>query len=150
MSYKHYRKGVFVVVYVRKPLQYLLLHRKLHWCGWEFPKGGKLAKEKLENTVKREIKEETGLEIIKIIPFNIGGRFLYDKKTQRERKAKGFSWKLFAAEVKKGKVKISKREHDSHKWLPYAKAIKFLTWPNQKKCLRIVHQAIKKSKIDKI
>ena len=144
MTYKKFRKGVFCIVFSLKPLRYLLLHRKLHWKGWEFPKGGKLAREKIENTVKREIREEIGLRTLSMIPFENKGTFIYDKKTQRERKAKGFSYKLFAAEVKKGKVRFSKREHDGFRWLSYARALRLLTWPDQKRALRTVNNALKK------
>lgn len=136
--YRRYRKGVFIVTYSLRPLRYLLLHRKLHWKGWEFPKGGLLTREHLKHAIVREIKEETGLKVLKIKKFNNYGTFIYDKKTQQERKFKGFAWKLYAAEVEKGKVKVSK-EHDGFKWFPYAKAFKLLKWKNQKKCLKIVN-----------
>lgn len=147
MSYKKYRKGVFVVVYAIKPLKYLILHRIWHWQGWEFTKGGFLAREKAEHAVVREVKEETGLKVLKIIPFNVKGSFIYDKEAQKDRKAKGFIYKLFAAEVKKGKVKITKKEHNAYKWVNFEKALKMLKWPNQKRCLRMVNNyLIKNSK----
>jgi len=137
--YKKYRKGVFCVTYSIKPIRYLLLHRKLHWKGWEFPKGGRIARERLENTVKRELEEETGLRPVAIKRFPLKGSFTYDKKTQREWKAKGFSYVLFSCEVKKKKVKISKKEHDGYKWCSYSEAIRMLKWPERKKCLKIVN-----------
>ena len=139
MTYKKYRKGVFCVVYTvkNKKIIYLILHRKLHWKGWELCKGGLRNNEKYENAVKREIKEETGLRAFNIKKHNMGGKFIYDKKTQTIRKAKGMSFVLFSAEVKKGKVNIS-NEHGSYKWLDYGKALRLLTWKNQKKCLEIV------------
>lgn len=146
---KKYRKGVFVVAYSLKPLRYLLLHRKLHWQGWEFPKGGKLAREKPGHAVAREIKEETGLRAIKITKFNKKGAFIYDKKTQRERKAKSFSYQLFSCQVKKGKVKVAK-EHDGYKWVSYAGAMKLLRWPDQKKCLKTVNNFINKRDLKKL
>ncbi|MCX8194216.1 MAG: NUDIX hydrolase, partial [Candidatus Pacearchaeota archaeon] len=90
MAYKKIRKGVFVVVYSKRPLRYLLLHRKLHWKGWEFPKGGLLANEKYEHAAVREIKEETGLKVLKLKRLGVKGKLVYDKKTQQERKARGF------------------------------------------------------------
>jgi len=138
-----YRKGVFCIAYSLNPVRYLLLHRKFHWKGWEFPKGGRIAMEKEKNTAKRELREETGLNAIKIKRFPVRGRFVYDKKTQAEWKARGFSYALCSAEVKKGKVKLSKQEHDGYKWCAYSEALKLLSWPERKKCLRIVNRAIK-------
>ncbi|UZE94178.1 MAG: NUDIX domain-containing protein [Candidatus Pacearchaeota archaeon] len=141
-KYKRFRKGIFCVVYAL-PLRYLLLHRKLHWKGWEFPKGGKKEKEILENTVKREVREETGLKIIKIKRFPVKGKFRYDKKTQEEWKAKGFNYVLFSCKVKKARVRISRKEHNKYKWYDYNEAIKLLKWPSQRKSLKIVNKFIK-------
>ena len=138
---KRYRKGVFIVAYSLKPLRYLLLHRRLHWRGWEFPKGGILAREKPEHTVAREIKEETGLKALKITKFNVKGSFIYDKKTRQERKAKSFSYVLFSCQVPRAKVKIA-REHDGYRWTRYNETIKLLRWPNQKRCLKIVNNKV--------
>ena len=37
-----YRKALFIVAYrmINNNIKYLILKRKLHWKGWEFPKGG--------------------------------------------------------------------------------------------------------------
>ncbi len=134
-----YRKGVFCIAYSLNPTRYLLLHRKLHWKGWEFPKGGRIAREKMENTARRELKEETGLAAVKIRRFPVDGSFIYDKKTQEEWKAKGFRYVLFSAEARKSKIKISRKEHDGYKWCSYSEAMKLLKWPERKKCLRIVN-----------
>ena len=77
-----YRKSVFVVVYskTKKGVEYLILKRKLHWIGWEFPKGGIKKFESKKRAVRREIKEETGLNPSKISRFNFSGKFNYDKK----------------------------------------------------------------------
>ena len=70
---KKYRPAIFVVVYridkhSNKPL-YLLLKRKKHWKGWEFPKGGVEKGETERETLLRELKEECGLKILKIKVF---------------------------------------------------------------------------------
>lgn len=143
MKYGKYRKGAFCVVYMldKKPI-YLLLQRKWHWKGWEFAKGGVKKNERLKDCAVREVKEETGLKVINLKKFPVKGKFTYDGKTQEERKAKGFNYVLFSCEVKKGGVKISKKEHGDHRWCKYDEAMKILTWPNQKKCLKIVNNSL--------
>ena len=42
MKFKKFRNAIFAVAYSREGdnIKYLLLKRKKHWIGWEFPKGG--------------------------------------------------------------------------------------------------------------
>ena len=42
-----YRKSDFIVVYSKEKdkIKYIVLKRKLHWKGWEFPKEGMEDKE---------------------------------------------------------------------------------------------------------
>lgn len=147
---KKYRKSLFIVVYskTKKGIEYLLLKRKLHWRGWEFPKGGKRIYETKKRTVKRELKEETGLKAIRIKKFNISGKFRYDKEYSDRKGFIGQNYSLYSAEVKKSvrkKIKIDKREHSNYKWLGFEEAINKLKWENQKKCLKIVDKNLKRS-----
>ena len=140
---------MLVYAKVKGKIEYLLLKRKLHWKGWEFPKGGIRIFESKKRAIKREIKEETGLKIKKIKKFNLNGRYKYDKEYPDRRGFIGQSFSLYAVEVKKpakGKIKIDEREHTDYKWLNFEQAIKKLAWPNQKKCLKIVDEWIKKIK----
>lgn len=143
---KIFRKAVFIVTYKidsknLKP-QYLVLHRYKHWKGWEFPKGGIDSGENAIQTVKREVKEESGLKIIKIKRFNIKGSYKYPKILKDRPHIKGQTYTLFSAQVKEGKINIDKKEHSCYLWLPFEKAVKKLTWSNQKRCLRIVEKSI--------
>ena len=140
---KKYRRGVFFVVYVRNKkgnLEYLILKRKLHWKGWEFPKGGVEKIEKTIDSVRREVKEETGLIPLKIKKFDISGKYKYGKELKDR---KGFIGQTFEAvysiEVKKEEIKLSK-EHSDYKWLNFKQAFKKLTWSNQKNCLKTVNE----------
>ena len=143
---KKYRKAVFIVTYVKEKnkIFYLILKRKLHWKGWEFPKG-KIEKFEMKRmAVKREVKEETGLQILKIKKFNVHGKYKYKKMLKDRPGIIGQTYHLYAVEVKKGKVILDKKEHSDYKWLESEKAIKKLTWNNQKKCLKIVDKEIEK------
>ena len=144
-----YRRAVFVVTYtkVKGKIYYLLLKRKLHWKGWEFPKGGQKFLETKKQAVKREIKEETGLIPIKIKKFNISGKYKYNKKYPDRKGFIGQTYSLYSAEVKKERVRLDKLEHSDYKWLDFEKAIKKLYWPNQRKCLRVVNKKLEKKSI---
>jgi 8-oxo-dGTP pyrophosphatase MutT (NUDIX family) len=136
-----YRQAIFVVVYAKtkKGIEYLILKRKHHWRGWEFPKGGINFNEAKEHAARRETKEETGLIARRIKEFSYSGRYLYKKKFADRTGIKGQTFSLYAAEVKKGKVKIDRKEHAGYKWLSFEQAEKKVRFANQKKSLRIVN-----------
>ncbi len=136
-----YRKAVFVLAYSKskKGIEYLLLKRKLHWRGWEFPKGKIEKGEPKVGTAKRELKEETGHKALKIRKFNFSGKYLYHKILPDRKGFIGQMFSLYAAEVRKGKVHLDKKEHNGYKWADFKTALKMLKWPNQKKSLKIVN-----------
>lgn len=141
-----YRKAVFVITYskIKDRIYYLILKRKLHWKGWEFPKGGlENLKEKLfvKKAAKREVIEETGLIPIKIKSMGVSGKYRYNKRISDRPGIIGQTYQLYAAEVPKRKINLKENndaEHSDHKWVDFKTASKLLTWPNQKKCLKIV------------
>lgn len=141
-----YRHGIFIVGYskTKEGIKYLILKRKLHWKGWEFPKGGLKKGENISKALKRELKEETGLKPKLIKKFNIHGKYKYDKKYPDRPGINGQSYSLFAAEIKFGKIKLDRIEHSDYKWLDFKKTYKKLTWTNQKRCLKIVNDWLKK------
>ena len=156
-----YRKGVFIVTFtnvgahkskisgatksekkkdfVGKRIEYLILKRKLHWIGWEFPKGGKKSSESYKKSVKREISEETGQKPSKIINLNVNGKYKYPKKIEDRPGIIGQTYKLYAVEIKKMGIKIDKIEHTDYKWVNFKDALRKLTWKDQRKCLKIVN-----------
>ena len=140
-----YRKAVFILVYAqtKKKIEYLLLKRKLHWKGWEFPKGAIKFFETKKAAVKRELFEETGLKPIKIKRFNFSGKYPYDRIYSDRPGIKGQTFSLYSAEVKKRKINLDKIEHFGYKWFTFSDALKKLKWPNQKKSLKIVNDWLK-------
>ena len=140
-----YRKAVFIVTYARtkKGFDYLVLKRKLHWKGWEFPKGAINFLETKKKAVKRELKDETGLLPLRIKKFNFSGKYNYPKILPDRPGFRGQSFSLYATEVKKLKVKPDNYEHDNYKWVNYQKALQMLKWPNQRKSLKIVNKWLK-------
>lgn len=127
-----------------KQPKFLIQKRKLHWKGYEFPKGGV---EKLELkfwAIKREIKEETGLPIKKIHNHRVKGKYPYKKELKDRPGIIGQTFSLYSVEVKKGKPILDKREHTDAEWLTYREALKKLTWENQKESLTLVNEWLKK------
>jgi len=141
-----YRKSVFITTYEikKQKINYLLLKRKLHWKGWEFPKGGIEKKESILKTIKREIKEETNQTPFNIKKYSLNGKYKYSKKLKDRPNQIGQSYKLYSAQIKNTKIKIDKTEHSTYKWVTYNQALKLLTWPNQRKCLRHVNKKLTK------
>lgn len=142
---KKYRKALFIVVYFlekSKPF-YLILKRKLHWKGYEFPKGGIEKFETKRQALRRELKEETGLKILKIKKHKFSGKYSYPELLKDRPGFVGQTFSLYSVMVEKGKVKLDKREHDFSKWLKYKEAHKILTHKDQKEALKIVDDFLK-------
>jgi bis(5'-nucleosidyl)-tetraphosphatase len=113
-------KSAGAIVFRREngKVKYLLLQRNPKY--WDLPKGNIEKGEKEEETVKREVREETGLKDIKIIPgFKEKEHYFYRLKGELVSKDVVF----FLAESSTGEVKISK-EHEGYEWLFFDEAIK--------------------------
>jgi 8-oxo-dGTP pyrophosphatase MutT (NUDIX family) len=99
-------------------IKYLLLMRNPKY--WDLPKGNIEKGEKEEETVKREVLEETGIKDIKIISgFKESEHYFYRLKGELVSKDVVF----FLAESDTEKVKISK-EHQEFEWFTFDEAIK--------------------------
>jgi len=127
-------------------IYYLLLHHpgfrgpKSHW---DFPKGKIEKGEKLEETVRREIKEETRIKDMAIINgFKETIKYFFKFEGNNILKFVTF----FLAETKKKQVKISP-EHIGFKWLPYKEAEVQLTHENAKEILRKANKFLSNGKI---
>jgi len=119
---------------------YLLLH---YPSGhWEFAKGHIEKDEQPEEAAKREIAEETGIDDITLIPgFKEYSKYFFKKSYDLVGEAKKkapWVFKLvvfYLAQTDEQEVKIS-HEHKGFAWLPYAEAIKKLTYKNAKELLK--------------
>tara|TARA_B100000315_G_scaffold245628_1_gene271778 strand:- start:52 stop:513 length:462 start_codon:yes stop_codon:yes gene_type:complete len=146
-----FRRAVFIATYAitKEGVKYLVLKRKFHWKGWEFPKGGINFEESKKSAVKREIIEETGRVAINLKRFNFHGKYRYKRKFSDRKDFLGQSFSLYGVEIKYGKVKIDNMEHSEYKWLNFEDARKKLTHINQKKSLAIVNKWLEKNESKK-
>jgi len=118
-----------------KPL-FLLLHypssTKAQKEYWDLPKGHIEKGEKEEDTVKREVEEETGLKDVKLIEgFKELIKYFFRWEGKNILKFVTF----YLAETKEKEVKIS-REHIAYRWLSYEEALKQLTFKNAKEIIK--------------
>ena len=99
---------------------------------WDFPKGHIEKGEKIEETVEREVEEETGLKDIKFVEgFKEWIKYFFKHKGKNVFKIVTF----LLAEAETEEVKISP-EHIGYKWLPYDEALIQLTFKNAKEILK--------------
>jgi len=148
MSELKFRPAIFGVTYAFHDgeIKYIILKRKKHWIGWEFPKGKIERFEFKRWAVKREVREETGLKILRVRKFSEHGKYLYRRKLKDRPKYKGQTYHLFAVKTKfDKKITLDKTEHSGFKWMNFKEAEKKLTWQDQKKCLKIVNDWLKKN-----
>lgn len=145
-----FRPAVFVVVYQQNPktkrIEYLILKRRKHWKGWEFVKGGIDAGESIKSAVRREVYEESGNRHVKISRYPFSGTYRYKNVFPDRPGFIGQSYTLWSAEVPFGKkIRYDSKEHSGFAWLPFERAVRLLTYRNQKKCLSIVNSNLVKN-----
>ena len=126
---------------------FLLLHYDLG--HWDFPKGHIEKDETAIDALRREIKEETGIEKIKVIDgFKETIKYIYSwppKSEEAERRLKFVVY--FLAETKTEKIILSD-EHQNYAWLKYKDALKKITYDNGKNILKKANEFIEKLKTE--
>ena len=137
--------GAVIFRDTKKGRAYLLLHHKdednkrvhkLTAGHWDFPKGHIEKGEKTEDTVRREVQEETGISRLAFVPeFKETIRYFVNYNGMRRLKFVAF----FLARTRARKVIIS-WEHQGYAWLAYEKARPRLTYENAKRVLERAHQ----------
>jgi len=129
--------GAVVFRQENNTIKYLLI--KYESGHWEFPRGMIEKGERLEDTARREIKEETGIEDVNFIEgFKEWIKFFFKHDGQNIMKIATF----LLAETKTKEIKLS-YEHQDYVWLEYKEALEKLTYDNSKEVLKKAHQFLK-------
>ena len=110
--------------------RYLLL--KYPAGHWDLPKGNIEKGEEPIQTMKREVKEETGIGDLKVLGgFEHKIEYHYMRDGRRVHKTVVF----FLAETEAEKVTIS-FEHKDYGWFSFAQALRTVTYSNAKRLIR--------------
>lgn len=117
--------------------EFLLLHYEAG--HWDFPKGHLEGDERPEDAARREIREETGLQIAQFLPgFKRHMRYFLWAYAREPHERPRRSLKIvtfFLAQATAREVRLS-FEHSGYAWLPYRDAVKLATYPSAKELLR--------------
>ncbi len=120
------------VVFRRTPVspRYLLL--KYPAGHWDLPKGNIERGEEPEQTMVREVREETGITDLRLFPgFKRKIEYFYRRDGRKVHKTVVF----FLAETWSEKVTLS-FEHQDYGWFDFEEAIKTVTYPNARRLIR--------------
>jgi len=91
-----------------------------------------------ENAVKREVKEETDLDVEEVFNLNWGSVYEWRNEICEETN--------FIAFVNEGKVKLNE-EHNKFRWMELDKFVDIIRWDDDKRILKeVLKRAIKKEK----
>jgi bis(5'-nucleosidyl)-tetraphosphatase len=128
--------GAVIFRRTRSDPEFLILHYGLG--HWDFVKGNIEKGEEEKETVKREIKEETGITRVGFVEgFRETIKYFYRWQGQNIFKIVIF----YLVETRQKEVKLS-FEHAGYKWLPYGETLQKLTFKNSKDMLKKAHKFI--------
>ena len=117
------------------PLYLLLHYEEGHW---DFPKGHIEAEEKTEGTIRREVREETGITRLTFVKgFKETIRYFFWANKIRILKFVVYS----LARTSQKKVKLSS-EHIGYEWLPFSEATERITFATSRKVLNKARAAL--------
>ena len=110
----------------------LLIQRSTedHWPNfWEIPRGKCTSSEKITICLKREVKEETGLDVI---PIKFIDKFMYLADSGK-RDSTQYNY-LCKMKNPNQPIKLSK-EHQDHQWITSVGEVELMTQPETKKTI---------------
>jgi|TARA_Y100000310_G_scaffold330896_1_gene403418 8-oxo-dGTP pyrophosphatase MutT (NUDIX family) len=121
-----------------KEVMYLILNYEAG--HWDFPKGKIEAKESEQDTIKREIEEETGIKDIELIN-GFKEKISYFYRFEGDLISKEVVFYLAKTDTEQITLSF---EHIGFEWLNYDEAMGKLTFKNAKEILNKANEFIKK------
>jgi 8-oxo-dGTP pyrophosphatase MutT (NUDIX family) len=147
-----FEKSVGAVIFRREndQIKYLLLNHGEDY--WNFPKGHIEEKETNEETLRREIVEETGLTDLQILPsfkrrafyfYQAKGREKEERKSQKRAKNIFKRAVFYLVEAKNQEVRLSS-EHTGFVWLDFEAALEKLKYKTSQRILQQAQAELEK------
>ncbi|HDR3493167.1 TPA: NUDIX domain-containing protein [Bacillus wiedmannii] len=126
-------KSCGVIIYQNKPdTRYLIVKSKANG-HWGFPKGHIEENETEIDTAKREVKEETGLDVLIHEDFKTSMEYKISETIKKE-------VILFLGTPMSTSVTIQKDEIAIYKWATFADILNLFKHENQKQILKQAHE----------
>ncbi|MBD3310717.1 NUDIX domain-containing protein [Candidatus Woesearchaeota archaeon] len=117
---------VSIVVFdrVKDSYRFLVLKKKGSWVGWQFPQGGIEKGESAEEAARREMKEETGLELSELHKTDLKSDYWYTEEGEKVHKFVQF-WLGKADSDEEVEPSV---EHSEARWVSFEEAVEMLKY----------------------
>jgi 8-oxo-dGTP pyrophosphatase MutT (NUDIX family) len=123
-----------VLIHVRRGEEFLVTHRAPDGGGyWHTIAGGVEPGEDWEAAARRELREETGLEVGELRRL---GEFAYTRATWEQEPGLRVHVEAFLADVEPAWEPELDHEHDDYRWCSRDDAAELLFWPEPAALLR--------------
>lgn len=129
-------KSAGAVVFYRAAATEYLLVRANHW---EFPKGMIDEGESEEDAARREVREETGLDVILLPNFRQGVQYFYRRQNVSVLVKKQVIYFLGQATMQAYEISW---EHQEARWVTYQQAMELLEYENVRSILQQAHDLL--------
>ncbi|MHA1631141.1 MAG: NUDIX hydrolase [Candidatus Heimdallarchaeota archaeon] len=113
----------------------VVLIRDQNTHKWILPKGRNELGESLEDTSHREVKEETGLQNIKLIQKIDKTNYWFKTKNQKKL-TKEVHFFLYEDVNDKDNISVEKGNFDKGQWFTKEESLRIISFPSQKKILQ--------------